>query len=440
MSFIGREAELVQLEEKFYSQKSELAVIYGRRRVGKSSLVEHFYRNKSHFKFEGIEGLQTSHQIEEFARVMGVHLSDQYIGSIPFKNWQSLFQFFTEKVILQPRKEKLIIFFDEIQWMAAKRQKLISIIKLFWDNQWKNNNVMLVLCGSVASYVISHVIRSKALYGRISLEMLIKGLKPSEAVMLFKGKRSREEVLQYLLVFGGIPKYLEEIDLNKSFQQNMNRLCFSKNSIMFKEVERIFYSQFKEATQYINLINALKKRMMTQNELSNATGISSGGSLKNYLEQLQQAELVGCRIPFNRPSTSKLKKYYINDEFINFYTKYMEPNLRVLEEGGQKRLFEILTSDSFPIWSGFAFERYCLKNAYDLSMHMGFGNEVILAAPHFERGDTGYQIDLLYKRADSVIVICEIKHKQKKITTEIISEMEKKIGFCRKVYLNVNGN
>lgn len=107
---------------------------------------------------------------------------------------------------------------------------------------------MLILCGSVASFMVKKVILSKALYGRISLEILLKGLKPNEAyTLLFHNRRSKEEILKYLLIFGNVPKYLEEINPGRSFNQNMNRLAFSSQALMVHEVDKIFYSQFREA-------------------------------------------------------------------------------------------------------------------------------------------------------------------------------------------------
>jgi hypothetical protein len=117
---------------------------------------------------------------------------------------------------------------------------------------------MLILCGSVASFMVKKVLRSKALYGRIPLDMLLKGLRAEDAYALIGRKRSKEEALKYLLVFGGVPKYLEDINPNRSFNQNLNRLCFSPHSTLIHEVSRIFYSQFRETRSYLKIIDIFR--------------------------------------------------------------------------------------------------------------------------------------------------------------------------------------
>lgn len=426
--FIGRSYELQQLEDKYKTGKSELAVIYGRRRIGKSSLVDKFAENKGHFyKFEGIEGGNTKAQMASFVKIMGKYVDDSFLGKIQFDSWHTVFDYLTEKLVVnKKRKKKLLLFFDEVQWLAVRRSKLIGTIKYFWDNYWKKMNVMLILCGSIASFMIKQIIHSKALYGRITLEILLKGLLPDEAAQFFRNKRSKEEILKYLLVLGGVPRYLEEINLNRSFNQNINTLCFSKNGLMVDEIDKIFYSQFKEAETYRKIVSVLKGKLLTFKEVAKKTGIPSGGSLKNALELLINAELVDFYISMDKGWNSKFKKYRLGDEFLVFYFKYIEPNIRLIKTSSQARLFEKVSQESLEVWLGFAFERFCLKHSAYLAEIMGFADEMLLASPYFRRGEAGFQLDLVYKRADRVIVACEIKYHSEKITTKIIPGMEKK--------------
>jgi hypothetical protein len=308
--------------------------------------------------------------------------------------------------------------------MAAGRQKLVSLIKYYWDNHWKEKNVMLILCGSVASFMVKKVLSSKALYGRINLEILLKSLLPWEAAQLFEGKRSKEEILKYLLVFGGVPKYLEEIHLEKSFNQNINKLCFRKNSLMINEINRIFYSQFRETKTYLSIVRLLENGIYSANEISRKLSIASGGGLKDYLKNLELAEIIRSYIPFDKSIKTKFRKYTISDEFLIFYFKFMEPNLRTIEESGSQRLFEAFSGDNLETWLGFAFERFCVKHAAFFSKVMGFEDEVLIASPYFKRDSRQFQVDLIYKRMDHVITVCEIKHNNKKISPSIIPEME----------------
>ena len=346
-----------------------------------------------------------------------------------FRKWEHLFSYLTDRVVNAPDREgRLILFFDEIQWMATGRARLVSLLKYYWDNHWKCKGVMLILCGSVASFMVKKVIRSKALYGRITAEILLKGLRPDEASLLFRQKRSNEEILKYLLVFGGVPKYLEEVNLNRSFNQNMNRLCFSRGGAMSLEVERIFYSQFRESQTYLRIVSLLRDRMHSLAEIGRKLKMASGGGLRLYLKNLEDAEIIRSYIPLDRGARSKLRKYLVADEYLLFYFKYVEPNLRVITESDSRRLFETLTEDGFDSWLGFAFERFCTKHATHLAKVMGFEDEVVLFGPWFEKEDEGFQIDLVYRRSDKILTVCEIKHLGAPVTTKVIPEMERKLS------------
>lgn len=309
--------------------------------------------------------------------------------------------------------------------MAAGRNRLVSLLKYTWDTQWKNRRVLLILCGSVASFMVNKVVHSKALYGRIGSEILLKGLPPDEAALLFKKRRGDEEILNYLLVFGGVPKYLEEIRLDRSFAQNMNRLCFSWGAPMLQEVDKIFFSQFREADTYRRIAVLLKDRSLPMREIGARVGIPSGGGLRQYVENLENAEIVRSIVPFGRETDSRLKRWALSDEFLCFYFHFMAPALRTIRETDSSRLFERLTADRFDVWLELAFERFCLKHAGLLARKMGFEEEMISASPLFGRGVPGFQIDLLFTRSDKVITLCEIKHHNAPVTTKIIPEVER---------------
>ncbi len=430
--FVGRKDELKLLDDAYRSGKDELVVLYGRRRIGKSSLVKRFAeKKKAYYEFEALEGETSPGQINHFLQQLKKQIDDPILESVRFANWEQVFTYLTEKVINRKSKVKKILFLDELPWMAAGRIRLVSLLKYYWDNHWKSKHVMLILCGSVASFMVKKVLHSNALYGRTTIEILLKGFSPEEAACLLSKKRSREETLNYQLVFGGVPKYLEQINTSQSFNKNMNTLCFSPHGIMLKEVERIFYSQFREPRTYLKIINLLKNGIFSLSEISSKTKIPSGGGLMQYLKNLERAEMIRSYVPFDRSGNSKFKKYTLADEFLVFFFKYIGPNLRVIKESSSRRLFETLTQNSFDTWLGFAFERFCLKHAGLLAFVMDFADDILLASPYFKKNDERFQIDLLYKRADRVITVCEIIHQNIKIGTHMIPEMQRKCALLK---------
>jgi AAA+ ATPase superfamily predicted ATPase len=426
LPFVGRAAELALLEEAYASPKGELVVIYGRRRVGKSELVKTFLAGKPGvLAAEGLEGERTEAQIRQFLRQAAEQTGDPLLARAVFPNWSEVFAHVTEKII-SSSKHKPVLFLDELQWMAAGQSRLVSLLKYYWDNHWKPRGVLLILCGSVASFMVGRVVQSRALYGRVTVEIPLKGLSPAEAASLFRGKRSREEILRYLMVFGGIPKYLEDIRLDQSFAQNMNRLCFSRNAAMIHEVQKIFFGQFREADLYRRIAVALKDAPLSLPEIRRRVGGSSGGGFTRYLENMERAEMIRTEVPFGRPEAKKGRRYILSDEFILFYFKFLEPHLRTIQASQSPHLFETLTGKALDPWLGLAFERFCQKNAWYLAQRMGFGDQMIQAAPLYKPGDKGYQFDLVYERSDKVITLCEIKHVHQPLTTALIPEMEKK--------------
>jgi len=430
--FVGRRAELDLLESHYSSPKSELAVIYGRRRIGKSVLVKKFAEGKRLFySFEGLEEGRIASQIAHFVRQLSDQIDEPLLENARFGSWDELFSYLTQILFSgksgKKKRTKTVLFFDEIQWMASRRSKLISLIKYYWDNHWKEHNVMLILCGSIASFMVGRVINSKALYGRSTLEINLLGLSPGEAGQFFRSSRSLDEVMKYLLVFGTVPRHLELIDQHKSFNQNLNQLCFSKNSAMRGEVEKVFFSQFSETRIYEQLVQVLKVGPCSLAGLSQRLNMTSGGGLKRYLDNLERAELVCSAVPWDKDDTSKLRKYSLCDEYLHFYFKYIEPNKKTIEQAGRRHLFELITKNGFDSWMGYAFERFCRKHAFYLAEIMGFADEVESFGPLFQRKDSLFQIDLLYKRFDKVVTVCEIKFRNSKIDTPVMGEMKRKL-------------
>ncbi|MBF0491635.1 MAG: AAA family ATPase [Deltaproteobacteria bacterium] len=427
--FVGREEELALLEKKYHSSSAEMIVVVGRRRIGKSVLIEKFCNEKNSLQFEGLEGEQTKSQIKYFTATLQKQLKDPILESVNFDSWIAAFDYLTAKIPV--RGEKMVLVFDELQWMAAGQGKLVSLIKSYWDKEWKKKKLLLILCGSIASFMVHQVIRSKALYGRITGEIHLKGLSPHESIGMFKNKRGLGEILQYLFVFGGVPKYLEMIDLKKSFGQNMNELCFHSHALLLTEFEKIFFSQFKTYQTYIRIVKSLKDKMFSLDELSKNLKTSSGGGLLRYIHQLEEAEFIRSYISFDQNQNTKFKKYRLFDEFLLFYFKYMSPHLRTIKESSSSRIFELLTKDSWEVWCGLAFERFCIKHAHPIARVLGFSDAVLQVAPYFGRGDRQFQIDMIYSRADQVITVCEIKYNREPIGTKIIAEVERKTKLLK---------
>lgn len=427
MAFVGREYELEELEALYRSPRANLVVIYGRRRVGKSTLVEQFIANKPHVRFEGLEKVKTPGQIAQVNKDIVKYIDDPLLKSVKFDSWNVIFDYFVKYFSHQP--QKCVLFLDEFQWLAANRTKLVSLIKSYWDQYWSKQNVMIILCGSVSSYMVKRVLRSKALYGRINWELCLAPFSPNEIYQLLDQKRSKSEILLYSMILGGIPKYLQEIDPNKSFDQNINKLLFTRSGKLVNEYQKVFYSQFGEYKIYESICHHLIDRPLSFDEISNKTDITSGGGLSRYLKNLENAAFITMYVPYDKTLESKLKKYKLTDEYLRFYFKYVEARLKLIATNTKRNLFAQLVKPVWQPWLGYAFENFCMKNAIYLAELMGFGDQVLEWGPVFQRSDDKFQVDLLYVRLDKVITLCELKLRAELINVSIVQEVERKCSL-----------
>ena len=427
----GREDELARLKEKYSSKKSELIVIYGRRRVGKSSLIQSFInrRRTSTTKqalaltFEGLENQKTPAQIKHFTARLKAQIKDPLLQRVEFENWSEVFDFLT--TYFSEQKEKTIVAFDEFQWMAANQTKLVALVKYYWDNHWKQSKVMLILCGSIASFMVKKVIRSNALYGRFSLELHLKKLTISECREFFPSARSADSVLRLILVFGGVPKYLEEINMKLSFEQNLETLFFAENALFLEEFDKIFNVHFKEPKNYLTIVKALHRKALNLEEISQKLKMKSSGGVRAYLENLEMAEFIQPSFSYLNNS-GKSGKYRLADEFINFYTNFVLPNKRIIKSGGGRKLFRNKIAKQLTPWFGIALENYIINNGIYFAEKMGFGDLVESFGGYYNKKES-VQIDLIYLRSDKTVPICEIKFRQQTISTEVIPEYELKL-------------
>jgi AAA+ ATPase superfamily predicted ATPase len=425
----GRAVELKHLQGLVKSAKAELLVVYGRRRIGKSALIRAFCEKRHALLFEALEGEGTQKQIMHFTSQLREQIRDPLLGGIEFKDWDGVLAYLT--TYLASNKNKCILFFDEFQWQAASQGKLISLLKYYWDNHWKAHRPLLILCGSIGSFMVRKVLRSKALYGRVTSEIHLRGLDLSAAKVMLLGLRSHEEILLYLMTFGGVPKYLEEVDTSFSFHQNIDRLCFSPQGVMVNELDRIFASQFREASVYKRIVKYLLIRPQSLEEIAEHLKISSGGGLKQYMDNLILADMVEAVVPLGKAENTKIKRYRVCDEFLVFFAKFMEPHLKLIRAGAGRTPFQRLTGPQWKPWSGLAFERFCVRNATKLAQIMGFEDQLLEFGPIYERATPGFQVDLAFRRNDKVMTVCEIKYFDKPIDSSIIASMQRRCELVK---------
>ncbi len=429
--FIDRENELSYLLPLIVSEHANILIVYGRRRVGKTELIEQTYRERNLLKFEGLEGKPQTEQIKHVLRQLARYTGDPMITKLQLDTWTDVFELIYKYV----SNGVWTLYFEETQWIADYQDDFISEFKYAWDNFFRHNPKLLVIvCGSSPSFMIKHVVQSKALYNRSQHELQLEPFHLSEVEAFFK-HRSRKEIMDAYLILGGIPEYLKRVNNESSLFIGICKNSFTKNAYFANEYKRIFISSMVDNSHYQAIIEFLSThRFATRNEIMQHLKIKSGGSLSTILEDLILCGFIQKYVPYNLNDTSMLARYCIKDAYLQFYFKFIAPCTDKIAQGQyQGNPTTAIKTDTYYKWLGFAFERYCRDNHYLIAKCLSFAAVNYRSGAFYNRAtqqsEPNYQIDLLFDRDDHVITICEIKYTKSPIGIAIVSEFEKKLSF-----------
>jgi len=429
--FIGRDLEVERLQMIDKSGKSCILVIYGRRRVGKTELIEQTYKDRYLIKIEGLENKPQQDQIKHVMYQLSRYLEDQYVANIQMNSWVGVFDFIADRFDLK----KWTLYFEELQWLANYESDFISELKYAWDNRFRHKkNLIIVLCGSSPSFMINEVLHSKALYNRSTHELHLTELSLKETQQFLKAHSIREVMTAYLTL-GGIPEYLAQIQSSGSVLLGICENSFKKDSYFSNEYERIFISSMSENPHYKSIVEFLSKyRFSTRNEIAKHLNIKSGGSLTKILSDLILSGFIEKYTPYQVEEGSLLARYCISDAYLMFYFKFIKPKTSKIRSGVFKDdAIKALKMDYFQKWMGFAFERLIRKHSYLISKILGFSGVDYRCGVYFDRSsdnkNPGYQIDLIYERNDHVYTICEIKYYSGLVGADVVNDMEKKLSL-----------
>ncbi|MBM3191607.1 MAG: hypothetical protein FJZ63_02990, partial [Chlamydiae bacterium] len=409
--------------------EATILIVYGRRRVGKTELIEHVLQDRKLLKIEGVEDGNREAQMQRVLYQLAKALNDPYIIHMHFTTWLEVFDFIASKI----SKGKWTLYLEELQWLAEYKNELVSDLKYVWDNNFRYNpDLLLVLCGSSPSFMQNQVIHSKALYNRSIHELNLKEFSLNE-IQEFLENRSYREVMDAHLAVGGIPEYLKRIKKHSSIQIGICEESFKKDSYFSNEKKRIFISSFATNRHYQDVIDYLAQvKFADKREIEKFLKIKGGGHLSLLLKDLEMCGFIDRYLPYQVESNSNLVRYCISDNYLRFYFKFIAPLLTKIQHGDfNKNPLHALNQDSYQKWLGLSFERFCRKENLLIAKIIGFSAVRYKSGAFFNRStikeEKGYQIDLIFDRADHVLTICEIKYTQSKTGIEVIEEFEQKL-------------
>lgn len=429
--FIGRQTERSLLEKIDQASESTIIVIYGRRRVGKTELIEQSYRHRNIIKFEGIEGKSEQVQRQHVLRQLSEYVKSPLLEKVQCSSWTEVFQIIAPYI----EKGRWTLYFEELQWLANYQDNFIAELKYIWDNRLRyNNELITVLCGSSPSFMLTHVVQSRSLYNRSQYEIPLKPFDLYQTAE-FLQKRSHREILEAYLAVGGIPEYLKWANKESSVFLSLCNNAFKPGSFLLQEYKKIFISNLANNKHYKKIIEFLSKtRFATRKDILKHLKIHSGGVLTTLLEDLEMCGFIQRYTPFYLSNTSLLTRYCIKDAYLQFYFKFIHPIRDKIEQGDfNNAITNAIKIDNYRKWLGFAFERFCRDNHNIIAKILGFHAVNYQSGVFFSKKtneeDAGFQIDLIFDRADGVYTICEIKYTQVPVSTKVVGEFERKMAL-----------
>jgi uncharacterized protein len=416
---IGRLSEQKLLQSLAEGKRPAFVAVYGRRRVGKTYLIRSLFEDRFCFYMTGIANVDTPQQLTNFHAGLQRFFPQFEDENVPV-DWFKAFQNLIKGLESLPREGKKILFFDELPWLDTPNSLFISALEHFW-NSWGSvrEDIMLIVCGSAASWMVNELINNTGgLYNRITHSIEIMPFTLAECEAFFKSRfaaYNRYQLLQLYMVFGGIPFYLDEIDPEKSFVQNVNDLCFTPRGRFRKEFEKCYTSLFKKSERHLAIVTALAKKSkgLNRSTLLKAAKLSDNGSVSNVIRELEESHFIRKYQAFGKKKNGVI--YQLCDFFSLFHLKFIQDN-NALEED-----FWINGIDSPAIraWSGYAFEQVCLAHIPQLKKALGISSVQTQSTAWAGSDDEhGTQIDLVIERRDQVINLCEMKFSIKPYTID----------------------
>jgi hypothetical protein len=441
VNFIGRKEEINILQQLYTSNKAEFLALYGRRRVGKTLLIRHFFQNKPGFFFNvtGTKDGSLSEQITHFKEQISRTFYNGITLAMP-QSWDEAFRLLTVS-IERLKTKKIILFFDEIPWLVTKKSGFLQSLDYYWNQHWSNDGrIKLIICGSSASWIINKVLNNRGgLHNRITQRICLQpfNLQETRSYLYSSGLSLKDQqILLLYMVTGGVAYYLANIKRGMSAAQIVENLAFSEKGVLFNEFNNLFSALFDNADLYIQLVQIIGKHQygIGKRELLKSLGKAFMGS--GGLKKLEELEEAGFIISL-RPIYHKRQGIYYRliDEYVLFYLRWIESLKSTLQKkslvkGGWQNIQQ---TPAWYNWLGYAFETVCYKHISVIKKSLSIPPDALASSwryvPRKGEPTRGAQIDLLFDRNDDAITICEIKYTEQPFvfTKEYVLTLKQKL-------------
>ena len=407
-NFVGRENEIQTLHDIMHSGKAEFVAVYGRRRVGKTYLIQQYFDNRFSFSATGIIG---GTREEELFAFTGALISSGYSGPRP-TNWLEAFEALKAMLDSRDTGGRQVIYIDELPCFDTLKSGFVHALGHFW-NTWASlrKEVVLIVCGSATSWMTDNIINDHGgLHDRITHAIYLRQFTLAETETFLKKQGilwPRHQIVETYMMLGGVPYYLSLLDRRQSLAQNIDRLYFSRNSELGREYHRLFASLFKSPDPYIRIVETLAgtRQGLTRREIADSLHLSSSGTFSRQLENLEYCDIIRRYVTKvnNRPKTNEAY-YQLTDLFSLFHLTFA--GKLVTDDYWEQHL----NTPVINTWQGLAFEHVCMAHIRQIRHALGLDRIAVEYYSWRSRTPPRAQVDMIIERADRMINLCEIKY------------------------------
>lgn len=402
-----------ELKRCFSSDRSEFVIVYGRRRVGKTFLIDTFFQDKFDFTYVGGHKLTKAKQLRGFAKALkkSAGMKTQPV----FSDWTDAFDALEEYLETLPTDRKKVVFIDEMPWIDTPKSEFIEALESFW-NGWgaRRRDILFIASGSASSWMMDKLVDNPGgLHARITSNIYVRPftLKETRNYLLSKGIRwDNYQILQLYMTLGGIPFYLSLLNPSESLIKNIDRLFFRRNGELRTEFDELYNAIFNNSSTYLQVVSLLNSRKegLTFDQISNSTGIE-GKRLTTLLRNLERCDFISSYIQFGNSSKGTI--YRLADFYTLFFYKFVAENDAKDEQWWEHNY----NSPKVISWQGRTFEIVCMAHLLQIRQALEIAGISTSTSswryipPKTNSEGKGAQIDLVIERADHNINLCEIK-------------------------------
>ncbi|NPV81738.1 MAG: ATP-binding protein [Firmicutes bacterium] len=423
---MGRKRELALLEKIWASDKAELFILYGRRRIGKTALLRHFCRHKDHVYFLAAQ-VKEEDNLRQFKEVLQLSLADPILDNIVFPGWEDAFAYLGRVA----KERRLVVVLDEFQYLCEANPALPSLLQRFWDLSGAESRLMLILCGSYVSFMEREVLGEKSpLFGRRTSQLQLQPLPFFEATAFFPAYPLEDRLAVYGIL-GGTPAYLRQFDPAVDLAANLRERLLSVEAYLYDEANLLLRMELSQIHVYASLLKAIAGGATKLNEIAGRAGLDSPAAGK-YLNTLRELGLVERQVSFlaRAPEKSRKGRYYIRDPYLRFWFRFVLPHASLIQVGEGDVVYSRFIAPYFPTYMGLIFEDIC-REALHYAGPALVGDHVQASGKHWERD---FDLDVTARLADGHYLFGECKWSKEPVGLSVLAELLRKVEMLPAAY------